>query len=566
MATVLRRRVDPAKENLKRKKKVSGWALPKESTSFADPDKWSNKDMDVTPIERRTWTSLTILGFWISDAMNAQGWEAPSSIIATGLTYREAIYCIIFGSMIDTIPLVLNGVIGAHLHVPFPIIAKSSFGFVFARFAVVTRMTTALFWHAIQTYTGSTAMTQCIRAIWPSYLTAIPNTIPESVGITSQQLLSHFIFWTVQLPFLLTPPHKLKWFFVFKAVVVFVVSVAVVIAMCKKAGSTGDLWDQPYKVHGSERSWAILSSVMSIAGGWATMATNVPDFTRYMKKGHERGVYWQALCLPVISVLLGLFGIISTSASKVVYGEYLWDPTALANEWQGPAGRCGAFFVGFSWVVGQIGTNLSANVISFANDASSLCPKYINIRRGVLIATITAGWIMVPWKIVHSAQSLLNFMTGLAIFLAPISAITACDYWVVKHKHIDVPSLYRRRGLYRYWNGLNWRAAVAFLVAVVPNTPGLAKAVNPSATISAGIEHIYDMNYLWGFCSAFFLYWAFSHFFPAEKTLLKACIYDDVVTVDGVEYTNDGVTDPKAEKAPEILDSRKQPYAEAGDV
>lgn len=37
------------------------------------------------------------------------GWEAPSSIIATGLTYREAIYCIIFGSMIDTIPLVLNG-------------------------------------------------------------------------------------------------------------------------------------------------------------------------------------------------------------------------------------------------------------------------------------------------------------------------------------------------------------------------------------------------------------------------------------------------------------------------
>lgn len=112
-------------------------------------------------------------------------------------------YCIILGSIIDTIPLVLNGAIGANLHVPFPVAARSSFGFYFARFAVVVRMITALFWHAIQTYTGSTAITQCIRAIWPSYLD-IPNRLPLSAGITSQQLVSHFLFWSVQFPILLT--------------------------------------------------------------------------------------------------------------------------------------------------------------------------------------------------------------------------------------------------------------------------------------------------------------------------------------------------------------------------
>ena len=62
------------------------------------------------------------------------------------------------------------------------------------------------------------------------------------------------------------------------------------------------------------------------------------------------------------------------------------------------------------------------------------------------------------------------------------------------------------------------------------------------------------------------MYWAFSHFFTAEETLIKACIYDDVVTVDGVEYTNDGVTKPNIEKSPEILDAKKQPYAEVGAV
>lgn len=79
---------------------------------------------------------------------------------------------------------------------------------------------------------------------------------------------------------------------------------------------------------------------------------------------------------------------------------------------------------------------------------------------------------MVPWKIVHSASTLLTFMAGLAIFLAPISAILACDYWLVKKRHIDVPSLYRRYARYQYWNGLNWRAACAFLISVTPNVPG----------------------------------------------------------------------------------------------
>src|SRR6266536_864624 len=162
------------------------------------------------------------------------------------------------------------------------------------------------------------------------------------------------------------------------------------------------------------------------------MATNIPDFTRYLKK--EQGVYWQVPFLPLIQLMLGLFGIISTSASKVVYGEYIWDPLALAAKWDGPSGRCGAFFVGFCGVIAQIGTNLSANVISCSNDMTSLFPKYINIRRGVIITTITAGWIMVPWKIIHSAASLLSFMSGLGIFLAPIAAIIAADYWVVKSR------------------------------------------------------------------------------------------------------------------------------------
>jgi NCS1 family nucleobase:cation symporter-1 len=105
---------------------------------------------------------------------------------------------------------------------------------------------------------------------------------------------------------------------------------------------------------------------------------------------------------------------------------------------------------------------------------SNLCPKYINIRRGVVIATVTAAWIMVPWKIIHSANSLLTFMSGLGIFLAPIAAVLGADYWIVKSRAIDVPALYRSTGRYRYnVAGINWRAAVAFVISIVPNIPGM---------------------------------------------------------------------------------------------
>ncbi|TVY82355.1 putative permease [Lachnellula suecica] len=541
MGNAFRQRLTSIKEGAKEKTKPAGWIMPRQKSSFGDEDSWTNIDCDVTPIERRTWTGWTMGGYWFSDALNAQSWEAPASIIAVGLTWRESVYCIIFGSLVCTVPLVLNGSIGAKLHVPFPVALRSSFGWYFSRFAIVVRMVTALFWHAIQTYTGSTAMTQMIRAIWPSFLD-IPNHIPEVVGITTQQMVSHFIFFSVQFPILLTPPHKLQAFFIFKAVVVTITCVGVVIAMTKKAGGTGQIWNQEYTVHGSMRSWLILSSLSSITGGWATMATNIPDFTRYLK--NHRAIYYQVAFLPLIQLGLGLFGIISCSAAKVVYGEYIWDPLTLASHWEGPSGRAGAFFVGFAWVVAQIGTNLSANVISFANDLTSLFPKYINIRRGVIVGTITASWIMVPWKIIHSAASLLSFMSGLGIFLAPIAAILAADFWIVKHRHIDIPGLYSRHGRYRYnAAGTNWRALVAFLISVVPNLPGMAAQVNPKLKVG-GAQYIYDMFYLYGFTSAFVVYSLLSHFFPAPDTIISATINEEVEVIGGVEYRNDGLSTP----------------------
>jgi nucleobase:cation symporter-1, NCS1 family len=45
---------------------------------------------------------------------------------------------------------VLNGTIGARLHVPFPVLNRSSFGYWFSYFSVISRVVLAMFWFGIQ--------------------------------------------------------------------------------------------------------------------------------------------------------------------------------------------------------------------------------------------------------------------------------------------------------------------------------------------------------------------------------------------------------------------------------
>jgi NCS1 family nucleobase:cation symporter-1 len=400
----------------------------------------------------------------VNQQLSAQSWQIGGSVLAIGLTYREAIWCVILGSTVMAAAIAFNGAPGAYLRVPFPVRIRSAFGYHGAKFPVICRMVTALFWHSIQTYTGSLAMTVMLTAIWPSYAD-IPNHLPESAGITSSGMLSHLLFWSVQLPFLLIKPHKLKWFFVFKAFITITAAVGTTVAVCKLAGGTDDIWDQQPQVQGRTRAWLIISTLTAQTGSWyvplihrlrkfltylcrSTVGSNISDFTPYAKK--SRSIYYQVILFPVICFTIAFLGIISASASEPLYGEYIWDPLTLASKWTSPAGRLGAFYCGLAWCIAQIGVNVSANVISVSNDMVSLFPKYINLRRAAFIATLTAGWVMVPWKILTGAASLINFMASLGSFLAPIIGISIADYWVIKRRQVDVADLYRPKGRYHY--------------------------------------------------------------------------------------------------------------------
>jgi NCS1 family nucleobase:cation symporter-1 len=129
----------------------------------------------------------------------------------------------------------------------------------------------------------------------------------------------------------------------------------------------------------------------SVTGSCATLACNIPDFSRYAR--YSKGQFNQLPFLPIIFTLCAVISIVSTSATGVIYGELLWNLLDIISKWlsSGHGGRAAAFFTATFRYIAQIGTNITANSISAANDLTVLFPRYVNIERGCVITVIISG-------------------------------------------------------------------------------------------------------------------------------------------------------------------------------
>lgn len=109
-------------------------------------------------------------------------------------------------------------------------------------------------------------------------------------------------------------------------------------------------------------------------GNYGTMAVNINDFARYAH--NTRMVYTQILAVPLSFMLMAFMGIIIAGSASDQYGESIWDPLTIMAHWNGSSGaRAAAAFLSLSFVIAQLGSNLSANCISASNDLNAMFPS-----------------------------------------------------------------------------------------------------------------------------------------------------------------------------------------------
>jgi nucleobase:cation symporter-1, NCS1 family len=196
-----------------------------------------------------------------------------------------------------------------------------------------------------------------------------------------------------------------------------------------------------------------------------------------------------------------------TSATVIIYGEAISDPVKLIQRFDNPLVIFFAMLVIF---LAQLSTNMAANVVSPSNDFSNLDPKRISYVTGGLI-TAVIGIVMMPWQLLSSMGAyIFTWLIGYSGLMGAIGGILICDYFLIRHRRLELAELFKTDGIYSYGSGYNWRAIVSLVVAIAPVVPGfLRAATTPGGQVPN--PGVFDMLYVYAwfvtFGVAFVLYY-----------------------------------------------------------
>ena len=418
-----------------------------------------NEDLAPIPRERRTWGLYNYASLWVAMSVCIPTYMLASGLIAGGMSWWQAIGTILLGNVIVLIPMLLNAHAGTKYGIPFPVLVRASFGVRGANIPAVLRALVACGWFGIQTWIGGQAIYSMLKIMWPA-----------AAGMPGGIWICFFAFWALNIAVIWRGIETIKVLEGIGAPFMLGIGLLLLWWITGKAGGFGPVLSAPSKFQTTADFMRFfIPSLTGMVGFWATVALNIPDFTRYAKSQKAQAM-GQAIGLPVAMTLYSFIGVAVTSASVVLFGEAIWDPVTLLGKFNQPVV---AFIALIALLIATLNTNVAANVVSPSNDFSNLNPRRISFRTGGLITGVV-GIVMMPWKLLSDFSSyIFGWLVGYSGLLGPIAGVMIADYFLVRRSHLQVDDLYRRDGAYEYTNGVNMRAVIALVAGIVVALLGL---------------------------------------------------------------------------------------------
>ena len=442
-----------------------------------------NDDLAPTRISQRTWGTYNIAALWIGMSVCIPTYMLASGLIAGGMNWWQAIMTIALGNLIVLVPMILNAHAGTKYGIPFPVLARASFGTLGSNVPALLRAVVACGWFGIQTWIGGQAINAMLTVL-----------VPPWTGVSAGPWISFALFWGMNVYFIVKGTESIRWLESLAAPFLILVGCALLAWAYIKGGGFGPILSQPSKFATFAEFWRFfVPSLTGMVGFWATLSLNIPDFSRYAKSQRAQ-MMGQALGLPPTMTLYAFIGVAVTSATIIIFGEAIWDPVVLLAKFDNPFVIILAMI---SLIVATLTTNIAANVVSPANDFANLMPKRISFRTGGLI-TAFAGIIMMPWKLLSDYGTyIFGWLIGYSSFLGPIAGVLIADYFVIRRRRLIVKDLYLRGGAYEFTNGVNLRAMAALALGIAVALVGLWVD---------DLRFLYDYAWFIGFAVAFAAY------------------------------------------------------------
>ncbi|MBN9073878.1 MAG: NCS1 family nucleobase:cation symporter-1 [Rhizobiales bacterium] len=423
---------------------------------------------DLAPATVRNWGPFSIFNVWTSDVHSLWGYYLAASLFLFCGGFVNFLLAIGIGSLIIFALMHLVGIAGVRTGVPFPVLARASFGIWGANLPALVRAIVACFWYGAQTAAASGAIVALLTRN-ESMLFFHQNS--HMLGHSTLEVICYVVVWALQLLIIQRGMETVRRFQDWAGPAVWIMMLLLAIYLTIKAGGLSLSSDIPMDVllektkdAGVPGAPGSLSALFAVAAIWVTyfsaLYLNFCDFSRYCpsERALTKGNIWG---LPVNLILFSLVAGITTIAAFNVYNEVLLHPDQISAKFDS---WFLALLAALTFAVATLGINVVANFVSPAFDFANVFPRQIDFKKGGYIAALIALALypFAPWE-----GGAAHFVGMVGNTMGPIFGVMMVDYYLIRKGRLDVEALYREDGEYRFGNGWNTNALVAFAVGIL---------------------------------------------------------------------------------------------------
>ncbi|XP_062117420.1 purine-uracil permease NCS1 [Humulus lupulus] len=475
-----------------------------DGSEFEPDPTLTNDDLKPTISSQRSFSGWEMACLWVGLVVGVPTYYLAGSLVDLGMAWWQGIATVVVANIILLVPLVLTGHPGTLYGISFPVLARSSFGIRGAHIPTLLRALVGCGWYGIETWIGGEA----IFLLLPNAVktTSFANTVGW-LGTSPLEFACFVVFWIAQLSFVWKGMEGIREVEKYSAPILIALTSLLLIWAYVNAGGFGHMLTLSSKLSSSE-FWALFfPSLTANISFWATLALNIPDFTRYAKSQKDQ-VLGQ-IGLPIFMGAFTFVGVAVTSSTQVIFGKVISSPIELLGQIGGLTTKILAIF-GISLAI--ITTNIAANVVAPANALVNLSPSKFTFRRGALL-TALLGIAFQPWRLLGSSESFVyTWLVGYSALLGPIGGIVLADYYLVRRTELAIKDLYSlsQNGEYYYSGGYNLVALAALVVGILPVIPGFLQKVGIVSSVSEVFVVIYNNAWFFSFFISGFLYWVLS--------------------------------------------------------
>ena len=188
---------------------------------------------DLAPATERKWGAFSIFNVWTSDVHSLWGYYLAASLFLLCGSFLNFVVAIGLGSLVIFALMNLVGYAGEKTGVPYPVLARASFGVWGANLPALVRAIVACFWYGAQTAAASGAI---VALLTRSDAMLEFHKSTHFLGHSGLEVICYVVVWALQLLIIQKGMETVRKFQDWAGPAVWVMMLILTVGLCVKAG------------------------------------------------------------------------------------------------------------------------------------------------------------------------------------------------------------------------------------------------------------------------------------------------------------------------------------------